>query len=914
MAAEIEEFQNKIECHTPKIIDKEESIEVNATGNSIGEILKGSNNENLADKYIEFENKINEKIFKLLNNNDFISLLEKYDILNEESINLLNDELARDERQKGNYIFLVEIKENYNKLFLLFKELNKNELNKTNLLDRINQNDKKLIDSSTLNNELISYDNKGGVFKSNDYLKLLLLDLRIFKNGSTLKNNILLEKDLIIDMLNRYRVHFFSLRMNELLKRHIEDVNLLNKKDEDSFYLENVLRKKLNLIHIENTQLKEQINRVTFLIDLKDQEINKMSITLFSLQDQLDYSINEIRNKLKTKYGTFRVHENKSLNEINETYNNFDQLKELKEANESVYAEKEVDLMNHFNSNNNSLIQAHFKRHNYFDNPHQGARLRTNQYQLEADKETANPSKEEIFDRTKNSIPSNLNIFSQCKHVRSISSTPRNPESSDSNARVGSLVITPINTDHEFIERVESSEATGSFDEGKFNIRGEMKGSVYTQVIENHQSTPSLESEKNCVPSKVNDNNIGDTDEISCNNDNDISKTNNIFDLKTNVADDELGDQNNKRVDSEHTFKVQNRQNFSLQNYKQTEKRVNKLSTEHKNIQENERVNVNIQRKGNTETKMSKNNSRELIKPTSDQLESYAKPTVTSLSKKRTKSKERLIESYGNSSFNFMKTDSKTSLTHISSLKGGIFDDYYNHNESVESASILSKRNLRKSSNDSSTLISRTKDTNLIHNSSFNISNSALIDKYYNNKINSKEKDSNRRSHDSKSTPLGAEVPVVKAYKATIQSIKSINDFQLGELNNDPKSQEVRETKSFLLYSPEIKPLELQPTSYVGTNPASSRDISLSRSNTSPLLSTSLRNGSYSLNLLNNTSSSSGYNGNNNYFGQLNTSHRSPSNANSSNIQYVAPIPTPITFDAIQQRILFPNGFHSLYK
>ncbi|POM83259.1 hypothetical protein CmeUKMEL1_06500 [Cryptosporidium meleagridis] len=912
-----------IEYDTPKIKKKnQEDLEITR----IEEMKTNDKSEsrvNLTDRYIQLEDKINGKIYELFNNSNFITLLEKYDINNEkETLKILNEELANNETQKENYENLLEIKKDYNELTQLFNELNFNEENKHILIERIRQNDKKLLDSSLLNNQLISSDNNAGIFKSNDYLKLLLLDLRILKKRVSLNNEFLLEKEMITDMLNRNRVHFFTLRMNDLLQRHIEDVDTLNKKDEDSFYLESVLRKKVNFIHMENLQLKEQINRNFFLINKKDQEINKLSFTLFSLQDQLDDSINNIRMKLKSKYGNLiYLQEDKTFDPVNSgeflnkntlENNQIDahslNIKELSQDSQVLFINKEID-----NQNNNLNMHAHIRRHNYNINNNLfkgGAELlRINNDQAEVQKNSVISGIEKRFHELRSSIPSKLNILSQCKHVKSVTSTPRDSVEQINNHH---LIITPVDVECELIEKDES--------------KAQYEISVDKRINDNELAVIQKQCDQN--KSKDDHKNIRKTAELT----NDIETITEEIEGDKCVNNKDVCHKNESNInnnvsESEKIKKSNARPNLSLQNYKTTDKKINKTISDQKNVQENERINgKNLVKSGKgTDFSNSRASSKEHIKAVNDQLSNFIKPTVNSLSKKRTKSKERLADDYNNSNSNsFYRTNSKTNLISMTNLKGGIFDDSYMNNESIISADILSKRNLRKMNSDLETIVPKVKTTNLVNNSTFVISNkSSTVDKYLND-----QKVEHSNVNESNDQPnYGTNAPIVRAYKATIQTINSINEFQAN--NNTEKSTNTikknvasNETDSYLIYSPEAKLLDLQPSNYMEANNLKTTDTNLTRSNTTPLLNNISNNNNnqyYPANLLNSRSSSSFFNmntiQNTTNTTLLNGNINTVPNTNTNNsLQYVAPVPTPITIDAVQQKIVFPNHFHALYK
>lgn len=900
--------ENVTEYDTPKAIRKSHNNPNVLQDNDIKSVNGAEIKQSLTDKYVQLEDILNGRIYDLFNNDDFISLLEKYDVTNEKkSLMIMNDELLNNQAQKKNYERLVEIKKKYNELIKLFNELSDNEADKVILLDRIKQNDKKLLDSSLLNNHLISSDNIAGTFKSNDYFKLLLLDLRILKKRVCLNKDVLLEREMIADMLYRNRVHFFSIRMSELLERHIEDIDTLNKKDEDSFYLESVLRKKVNHIHIENTQLKEQINRDMFLINKKDQEISKLSFTLSELQDQLDNSINHIRMKLKNKYGnlihlsensTFEpanneetlIYQNLFLN--NQNYRNKLNIGELSENKDVLFINKE---MNDHQNQHNSNMHAHIRRHNYLNNVllKGGTKLsRKNDEQTEFADDSVVSGFEGRLCGLKSSIHSKLNILSQCKHVISVISTPREQmEHINSN----NLIITPVDTDHELVENVES-------------------GGFQSELgISEHANDRSHEiSQKDGVGNYVQPSSVEKiTDEYK---DND-HVNNNEHDNKV-----DFNFESRKTLGAEKTNRTNIRQNLSLQNYKTTDKNTSKALFDRKCIQENERLNGKVLPKlaDHADLKVSRTNSKE--RTNDSQLGSFSKPTATSLSKKRTKSKERISDYNNTSSNNLFRSSSKTNLTPISHLKGGIFDDSYVHNESVISANILSKRNLRKTNNDLESIVPKTKTTNLVHNSTLNDSiKDDTIDKYlYTNKNNSNIIVTSDNSNSA------SDISIVKAYKATIKTIKSIEDFQVSNTDKDLSTANnsgasTTETNSFLVYSPEVKPSDLQPISFTNNNSMNSSDVALSRSNSTPIFNNyanSTNTQYYSFNLLNTRSSS-------NYFSHLSATQNKgnaifSSNANTgpnaNNIQYIPQVPTPINVDASQQRILFPNNFHALYK
>ncbi|KAH8585172.1 uncharacterized protein ELE39_002105 [Cryptosporidium sp. chipmunk genotype I] len=909
-----------IEYYTPKITKKnQEDLEI-VEIKGMKTIDKNEINTNLTDKYIQLEDTINGQIYELFNNSSFIALLEKYDITDEkETLRILNDELTNNETQKENYERLLEIKRNYNELIQLFNELTCNEKNKNMLIERIRQNDKKLLDSSMLNNHLISSDNNAGIFKSNDYLKLLLLDLRILKKGVNLNNELLLEKEMIVDMLNRNRVHFFTLRMNDLLQRHIEDVDTLNKKDEDSFYLESVLRKKVNLIHMENIHLKEQMNRYLFLINKKDQEISKLSFTLFSLQDQLDNSIIHLRMKLKSKYGNFiHLHEDSTFDTINsgeslyqntiidnQAHTNPLSIKELTQDSQVLFINKEIDRQNILN------MHAHTRRHDYINDNvlKSGAKLLRINDQTEIPKNSVISGIDKRFCELKSSIPSKLNILSQCKHIKSAISTPR-----DSVEQINSnhVIITPIDTEHELIEKVESETRH----ETNLNERIDDKD----LVIQKHSGNHKVEDDNRTIQetNKTISNITNRTEEIR-----DNERVNNKDDCNKNESNE-----SKNASELEKVKKTSTRQNLSLQNYK-TDKKTNKTISDQKNVQENERLNGKILLKSGdgTDFNSSRTSSKEHVKVVNGQLCGFSKPTVTSLSKKRTKSKERLVDDYNNSnSNNLYRTNSKTSLISMSHLKGGIFDNSYVHNDSIISANILSKRNLRKTNNDLDIIVPKTKTTNLMNNSTFNISNmNSTVDKY----LSDQKKECSNVAELNNQPNYVTNAPIVRAYKATIQSIKSINDFQtynsadknLSMINNSNVVN--NETDSYLIYSPEVKPLDLQPINYTEANQLKSSDTSLTRSNSTPLLNNISNNNSsqyYPISLPNTRSNSSFLNHLNMTQNTTNTTFSNgnadigPNTNSNNNLQYIAPVPTPITIDTVQQRILFPNNFIALYK
>ncbi|XP_664994.1 hypothetical protein, partial [Cryptosporidium hominis TU502] len=201
----------------------------------------------------------------------------------------------------------------------------------------------------------------------------------------------------------------------------------------------------------------------------------------------------------------------------------------------------------------------------------------------------------------------------------------------------------------------------------------------------------------------------------------------------------------------------------------------------------------------------------------------------------------------------------------MSNLKGGIFDDSYMNNESIISADILSKRNLRKMNSDLETIVPKVKTTNLVNNSTFIISNkSSTVDKYLND-----QKIEHSNVTESNDQPnYGTNAPIVRAYKATIQTINSINEFQASNnieknINTINKNVASNETDSYLIYSPEVKLLDLQPTSYIGANNLKTTDTNLARSNTTPLLNNTSNNNNkqyYPANLLNSRSNSSFFN------------------------------------------------------
>ncbi|KAJ1615361.1 hypothetical protein OJ252_223 [Cryptosporidium canis] len=895
-----------VEYSTPRAIGRRQSSLEGVHNVRFNEESVGK--ESLTDKYIQLENTINEQVYELFKDVNFMSLLEKYDVNNEkETLKVLNDELLHSEVQRKNYELLVEIKKNYNELIELFNQLNDCERDMITLLERIKQNDKKLLDSSLLNNQLISHDNNSGIFKSNDYLKLLLLDLKVLKKKACLKSDLLLEKEMITDMLNRNRVHFFTMRMNELLERHIEDIDTLNKKDEDSFYLESVLRKKVNHIHIENTQLKEQINRDIFLINKKDQEINKLSFTLFALQDQLDNSITHLRTRLKNKYGNIlHINENNILeSSTNDDTVHNNQLVTSKDYTSKPNIEEFSDYKEVHNEQNHNLnVHAHIRRHDYINSGilKGGAKLlRINNNQTDSTKDSTISGIEKKFNDIKSSIPSKLNILSQCKHIKSVFSTPRDTAE---HACGNNLVITPVDTEHELIERVESdSHGESSLNANLCDKRQEAShcGDEVKDVSRFNHSSEVVDNINNKVVE-------------SSSNDMANTKT---YDQKA------VHDQDNKKdLESDRANRSNVRHNLTLQNYRVSEKSTHRSMTEKKCVQENESSNrKNLSKSGSTDSGVSMTNSREHISTSNDQLGSFSKPTFTSMSKKRTKSKERLSDYNSSSSNNMFRTNSKTNLIQISNLKGGIFDESYAHSESIASANILSKRNLRKTSNDLEAIVPKTKTTNLVNCSTFNISNKdGTVDKY----LFKDKKDSSNKIETDEQPNNSKDVPIVRAYKATIQTIKSINDFQVGSTDKDSNiasgiNGSSTDKDSFMIYSPEVQPLSLQPINLVHGDSVNSCDTNISRSNSAPLFNSNVDNNnfhSYSFNPLNTRSSS-------NYFSHSTTTlqkgNTMPSNATSTvpspnNFQYLAPVPTPITVDTVQQRILFPNNFHALYK
>ncbi|OII71990.1 hypothetical protein cand_013280 [Cryptosporidium andersoni] len=111
----------------------------------------------------------------------------------------------------------------------------------------------------------------------------------------------------VMEILFRYRLYEIRNRLNLLVDRHKEDINTLNRKDKDAFYLESILRKEVNSTYIENCRLKTELSELKhnseYLIYQKNMEISQLASALQNLQYQLDHSIHNIRDKLRCKYG-----------------------------------------------------------------------------------------------------------------------------------------------------------------------------------------------------------------------------------------------------------------------------------------------------------------------------------------------------------------------------------------------------------------------------------------------------------------------------------------------------------------------------------------------------------------------------------------------------------------------------------
>ncbi|EEA06864.1 uncharacterized protein CMU_015410 [Cryptosporidium muris RN66] len=259
-----------------------------------------TNNECMDDlsKYMEIDDKLNKISHELLRNSEFTNILAK--IVMQTATNL--SEL------KG--LLCHSLLDNWFKLkceLLLLKDklatVNNIE-NSSNTLENIyiGYLKSELDDPSNLNNLTSSI-----LETYNDKLAFVQLENKILNFETNVTNLEVLDKMFIMEILFRYRLYEIRNRLNLLVDRHEEDINTLNRKDKDAFYLESVLRKEVNSTYIENCRLKTELSELKqnseYLIYQKDMEINQLASALQNLQYQLDHSIHNIRDKLRCKYG-----------------------------------------------------------------------------------------------------------------------------------------------------------------------------------------------------------------------------------------------------------------------------------------------------------------------------------------------------------------------------------------------------------------------------------------------------------------------------------------------------------------------------------------------------------------------------------------------------------------------------------
>ncbi|KAL7067677.1 hypothetical protein ACR3K2_19510 [Cryptosporidium serpentis] len=249
-------------------------------------------------KYMEIDDKLNKISHELLRNSEFTNVLAKIVMYTITNLSELKDLLC------------YSLLDNWFKLkceLLLLK----NKLATVNNIENSSSTFGNVY-IGNLKNEFDNSSNLNNLTSSiletyNDKLTFVQLENKILNFKTNMTNLEVLDKMFVMEILFRYRLYEIRNRLNLLVDRHEEDIDTLNRKDKDAFYLESVLRKEVNSTCIENRRLKAELSELKqnseYLIYQKNMEISQLASTLQNLQYLLDHSINNIRDNLRCKYG-----------------------------------------------------------------------------------------------------------------------------------------------------------------------------------------------------------------------------------------------------------------------------------------------------------------------------------------------------------------------------------------------------------------------------------------------------------------------------------------------------------------------------------------------------------------------------------------------------------------------------------
>ncbi|KAH8741703.1 hypothetical protein FG386_001277 [Cryptosporidium ryanae] len=629
--------------------------------------FESEDEDKLIEKYVNLDRSLNYDINNIFKNEAFMNLLEEYDVLgscfdsnfnNHKSENILElNKLLNEEKYSEIHYLLIEIKDKYIRLNDSFLAIKKKKSCKNCLIDRIKENEIKFNSSnSRLNNPVLVLDAQSN--NCNDLLKLLLLDMTLLNNNFSFKDDeLLVTKELIYDMLSRNRMHVFTNNIDILVKRHIDDNEVLNKKDQDYYYIESMLRNRINSIYNENMHLKEKINYDSYIIKKKEYEIGKLTTILNSIQGQIDDSISEIRSKLKSKYGNYKSINGRNSSDMYSSY-----LRESKfhsDYNCSNECEKEILKSEDYNF---TVDDIHIQ--NKVDS-------------CELKKSGAN-----LISQNNNITKSNIDMLSQKKEV-------------NAGLIVSNSVLTPIETEHIFVENVNIK--TQLTNDNKVN-------SVNNNEISDFNSDQNSTQTELCV--------VCEGGDVSKGTEKDNEIKTNIESLHQKI---ETNENTNiiKKSDKRHNIFLQNYRAINRRDIKSTEPngKSNEIGTNKvENIEKNNAI-----RKSDLKEKIVFGDKK------TSSINKATNSTNIPVSKKRTKSRERniferstFISNVGENSNLMFKTVTKNDVFLFNTSKDSVFNEL---NESNESAKLLSRRSLKKVSGDLDSIISRAKknkDTLLI--------------------------------------------------------------------------------------------------------------------------------------------------------------------------------------------------------
>ncbi|KAK6588193.1 hypothetical protein RS030_6825 [Cryptosporidium xiaoi] len=625
-------------------------------------------------EYTRLDRELNNEIHNIFMNEAFIYLLEEYDVFEmyadnnlsnykNEKIIELNKILINEEKYREIREVLIKINEKYTDLNNSFLIIKKNESYKKCLAERIMYNEVKFNRSNDcLNNPVLVLDHQSN--NCNEILKLLMLDIRLLNNNIVFKKDgMLVTKELIYDMLNRNKIQIFTNSIDVLVRRHIEDTEVLNKKDQDYYYVENMLRNKVNSIYNENMRLREKMNYNTYVINKKDYEISKLTTILSSILGQIDDSINDIRIKLRNKYGNSKLIDDEGGSNIY-----------------SLYLKEDKSHLDH------SCLCEGGKRANKSDN----CNCKSDNIHIYKNNESSYTVENPGVD-----LPSQTRIV-----IENTDTDILNPKEVNSNLFMNSSVLTPIETEHIFVENV--------------NIKTKQ---MADNLVDN------ADSNNNSSDVKINENNSYTELNIFC-EDKDNKETQKTTEINSNM---DLHEKMETNENNNISRKSNKRHNFLLKNYRTLNRKDIKSIEPSEKANDTKTNNMESDKISNTITKTYSKERIVFGDKRNSSVNTNSGSANVPISKKRTKSRERntferstYINSVNENPNLMFKSVAKNDVFLFNTGNDSVFNEL---NESNESAKLLSRRSLKKVSNDIDSIFSRatkSKDTLLVKNTEGN--------------------------------------------------------------------------------------------------------------------------------------------------------------------------------------------------